>query len=81
MALRVLTSPAGLQPRQKGGSNRFLSSPKSLNRVFGPPSSHSVVIRSPFLLWAEKKKKREPNDLAVPSSEAKKELRISHYSD
>lgn len=79
--MKLLTSRARLQPRQNGGSNRFLSSPKRLIPVFGPPSPHSVVIRSSFFLWEEKKTEREPNDLAAPSSEAKKELRFSHYSD
>ena len=79
--MKLLPSRAGLQPRQNCGSNRFLSSPKRLNRVFGPYSPHSVVIRGSFFLWGDKKTEREPNDLAAPSSEAKKELRISHYSN
>jgi hypothetical protein len=79
--MKLLASRAGLQPRQNGASNRFLSSPKCLNRVFGPPSPHSVVIMGSFFFWGKKNMQRKPNDLAAPSSESKKELRISHYSD
>ena len=55
-AMKLLTSRTELQPRQNGGSNRFLSSPKRLNRVLGPPSPHSVVIRGSFFLWRKRRR-------------------------
>jgi hypothetical protein len=78
--MKFLTSRAGPQPRQNDGSNRFFL----LRNVSIESSAHLVPIqRSSGVLSfsGEKKTEREPNDLAAPSSEAKKEIRISHYGD